>query len=129
MGIGNRSPYLDSGTTDFIFDMILSAASRFRPTSTICELPFVWRLNASAMPWPIPDVPPTNTATEFILILWRLGASLVEQEEENQAQNKVVAALKTICMDFVYDGKDKGHYKAEHHLQYVGSRQRVRRIS
>ena len=43
--------------------MMESAAVRFLPTMIICPLPLVCRPNASAIDWPIPEVPPTNTAT------------------------------------------------------------------
>jgi hypothetical protein len=40
-----------------------SAAVRFRPMMMMWALPLVYRAKASAMPWPMPAVPPTNTAT------------------------------------------------------------------
>jgi hypothetical protein len=83
--------YLDSGAIDFILDMMLFAASRFRPTITMCELPSVWRLNASAMPCPIPDVPPTNTATAFVYF----------------AADARLAGAAREAMDFVDDVPDR----------------------
>lgn len=42
--------------------MMESAAVRFLPTMMICPLPLVCRPKASAIDWPIPEVPPTKTA-------------------------------------------------------------------
>ena len=62
----SKGAYLDSPATDFIFDMMVPAAARLRPTSTMCASPFVCRLKASAIPCPMPDVPPTKTATGVV---------------------------------------------------------------
>jgi len=42
---------------------IVSAAVRFRPTIMMLPFPFVRRAKLSTIAWPIPEVPPTKTAT------------------------------------------------------------------
>ena len=42
---------------------MVSAASRFRPTIMMLPPPSVRRAKRSTIPWPIPEVPPTKTAT------------------------------------------------------------------
>jgi hypothetical protein len=43
--------------------MISVAAASFRPTMMICALPFRHLAKDSTSPCPMPEVPPTNTAT------------------------------------------------------------------
>ena len=57
-------------------EKMVSAAALFLPTMTILELPFVWEANARAIASPIPDVPPTKTATGAGEVRW-LKAALV----------------------------------------------------
>ena len=42
---------------------MVSAAWRFLPTIMMLLFPFVKWAKRSTIPWPIPEVPPTNTAT------------------------------------------------------------------
>jgi len=43
--------------------MMASAAARFLPAMMMVALPCVYFPKASAMAWPIPEVPPTKRAT------------------------------------------------------------------
>ena len=43
--------------------MIASAAARFRPAIMMVAFPLVYLPRASAIAWPIPEVPPTKRAT------------------------------------------------------------------